>query len=119
MGLPGVGRDYGGWRWAVGASLSLPLAALAACIADGHAAMEAARHGFGLPCLLQGIASGLCVAAAPFFWLKASAPTSSTRAGSGLGAPAGAPGATDRQRHLATDDVLPSLSLGGAAHLPF
>src|SRR3546814_10081098 len=34
MGLPGVGRDYCGWRWAVGASLSLPLAALAACIAE-------------------------------------------------------------------------------------
>src|SRR3546814_16273731 len=76
--LPGVGRDYCGWRWAVGASLSLPLAALAACIADGHAAMEAARQDFGLRCLLQGVASGLGVGAALFFWLQAGAPQSSS-----------------------------------------
>src|SRR3546814_6921955 len=93
--LPGVGRDYCGWRWAVGASLSLPLAALAACIADGHAAMEAARQDFGLRCLLQGVASGLGVGAALFFWLKAGAPTSPTRAGWVIGIAAGAAGRSE------------------------
>ena len=106
MGLPGVGRDYGGWRWAVGASLSLPLAALAACITDGHAAMEAARHGFGLRCLLQGVAAGLGVGAALFFWLRAGAPTSPTRAGWVIGIAAGAAGATIVALHCASDDVV-------------
>src|SRR3546814_457836 len=106
MGLPGVGRDYGGWRWAVGASLSLPLAALAACIADGHAAMEAARQDFGLRCLLQGVASGLGVGAALFFWLKAGAPTSPTRAGWVIGIAAGAAGAKIVALHCQTDAVV-------------
>lgn len=117
MGLPGVGRDYGGWRWAVGASLSLPLAALAACITDGHAAMEAARQGFGLRCLLQGVASGLGVGAALFFWLKAGAPTSPTRAGWVVGIAAGAAGATIVALHCATDDVVHIALWHGAAVL--
>ena len=106
MGLPGVGRDYGGWRWAVGASLSLPLAALFACIADGHAAMEAVREGFDLRCLLQGLAAGLGVAAALFFWLKAGAPTSPTRAGWVVGIAPGAAGATIVALHCSSDEVV-------------
>jgi hypothetical protein len=106
MGLPGVGRDYGGWRWAVGASLALPLAALAACLADGHAAMESARHGVGLDCLLKGFASGLGVGAALFFWLRTGAPTSPARAGWVIGIAAGAAGATIVALHCATDDVV-------------
>ena len=117
MGLPGVGRDYGGWRWAVGASLSLPLAALAACIADGHAAMEAARHDVGLGCLLKGLASGLGVGGALFFWLKAGAPTSPTRAGWVVGIAAGAAGATIVALHCATDDVVHIALWHGAAVL--
>ena len=117
MGLPGVGRDYGGWRWAVGASLSLPLAALAACIADGHAAMEAARHGFGLRCLMQGVVSGLGVGAALFFWLRAGAPTSPTRAGWVIGIAAGAAGATIVALHCASDDVVHIALWHGAAVL--
>ena len=117
MGLPGVGRDYGGWRWAVGASLSLPLAALAACITDGHAAMESARHGFGLRCLLQGVASGLGVGAALFFWLKAAAPTSPTRAGWVIGIAAGAAGATIVALQCASDDVVNNAIWHGAAVL--
>ena len=117
MGLPGVGRDYGGWRWAVGASLSLPLAALAACIADGHAAMEAARHGFGFRCLVQGVAAGLGVGAALFFWLRAGAPTSPTRAGWVIGIAAGAAGATIVALHCASDDVVHIALWHGAAVL--
>ncbi|HET6527102.1 DUF1109 domain-containing protein [Sphingopyxis sp.] len=117
MGLPGVGRDYSGWRWAVGASLSLPLAALAACIADGHAAMEAVRDGFGLRCLMQGVASGFGVGAALFFWLKAGAPTSPARAGWVIGIAAGAAGATIVALHCASDDVVHIALWHGAAVL--
>ena len=117
MGLPGVGRDYGGWRWAVGASLSLPLAALAACITDGHAAMEAARHGFGLRCLLQGVAAGLGVGAALFFWLRAGAPTSPTRAGWVIGIAAGAAGATIVALQCASHDLVHNAHWHGTAVL--
>ena len=117
MGLPGVGRDYGGWRWAVLASLSLPLAALFATVSDGHAAMEAARHGFGMRCLLQGVASGLGVGAALFFWLRASAPTSPTRAGWVIGIAAGAAGATIVALHCADDDIIHIALWHGAAVL--
>src|SRR3546814_15941106 len=59
-----------------------------------------------LRCLLQGVASGLGVGAALFFWLKAGAPTSPTRAGWVIGIAAGAAGATIVALHCATDDVV-------------
>ncbi|HWV61922.1 MAG TPA: NrsF family protein, partial [Sphingopyxis sp.] len=68
MGLLGVGRDYGGWRWAVGALLALPLAALFVFFGDEHG-VEAAQRGFDIHCLLQGVVSGLGVGAALFLWL--------------------------------------------------
>lgn len=106
MGLPGVGRDYSGWRWAGLAALSLPLAALVVGLGDSHAAMEAMRHGYGPRCLLQGALSGLGVGAALFAWLKAGAPTSPARAGWVIGLAAGASGATIVALHCADDGLI-------------
>ena len=106
MGLPGVGRDYSGWRWAVLAALSLPIAALLLAVGDGHAAMDVARHGLDAHCLSLGIASGLGVGAALFFWLKSAAPTSPTRAGWVIGLASGAAGATIVALHCADDNLI-------------
>lgn len=106
MGLPGVGRDYSGWRWAVLAALSLPIAALLLAVGDGHAAMDVARHGLDAHCLSLGIASGLGVGAALFLWLKSAAPTSPTRAGWVIGLASGAAGATIVALHCADDNLI-------------
>lgn len=117
MGLPGVGRDYGGWRWAVGALLALPLAALFVSFGDGHAPAETARRGFDLHCLLQGMVSGLGVGAALFLWLKAGAPTSPTRAGWVIGVAAGAAGATIVALLCSSDDLV-HITLWHASAVP-
>lgn len=106
MGLPGVGRDYSGWRWAVLQALSLPLAALLSALGDGHAAMDAARHGLDAHCLSIGIVSGLGVGAALFLWLKSAAPTSPERAGWAIGLASGAAGAAIVALHCAQDNLI-------------
>lgn len=106
MGLPGVGRDYSGWRWAGLATLALPLSALVIGLGDSHAAMEAARPENGLRCMIEGALSGLGVGAALFFWLKGGAPTSPTRAGWVIGLAAGAAGAAIVALHCASNDMI-------------
>jgi len=117
MGLPGVGRDYGGWRWGVGALLALPLAALFVFFGDGHAAAETAHGGFEGQCLVQGVVAGLGVGAALFLWLKASAPTSPTRAGWVIGIAAGAAGATIVALLCSSDDLV-HITLWHASAVP-
>ncbi|SEH18311.1 hypothetical protein SAMN05428974_2538 [Sphingopyxis sp. YR583] len=117
MGLPGVGRDYGGWRWAVGALLALPLAALAVSFGDAHTHAETARVGFDVHCLLQGIVSGLGVGAALFLWLRAGAPTSPTRAGWVIGIAAGAAGASIVALLCSSDDLV-HITLWHASAVP-
>lgn len=117
MGLPGVGRDYGGWRWAAGALLALPLAALFVFLGEGHAATEAAHRGFDAHCLAQGLVSGLGVGAALFLWLKGGAPTSPTRAGWVIGMAAGAAGATIIAL-LCSSDELVHITLWHASAVP-
>jgi len=106
MGLPGVGRDYSGWRWAGLAAFALPLSALVMAMDDGHAAMEAAHPENGLHCLMQGVLAGLGVGAALFAWLKHGAPTSPERAGWVIGIAAGAAGATIVALHCASNDMI-------------
>lgn len=106
MGLPGVGRDYSGWRWAGLAALALPLSALFIAVEDGHAAMEAVRHGLDTRCLLQALMAGLGVGAALFFWLKGGAPTSPARAGWVIGIAAGASGAAIVALHCPIDGLV-------------
>ncbi|HJS10786.1 DUF1109 domain-containing protein [Sphingopyxis sp.] len=117
MGLPGVGRDYGGWRWAVGALLALPLAALFVFFGDVHEPAEAARRGFDVHCLLQGVVSGLGVGTALFLWLRAGAPTSPTRAGWVIGVAAGAAGATIVAMLCSSDDLV-HITLWHASAVP-
>lgn len=106
MGLPGVGRDYSGWRWAGLAALALPLSALAMAFSDGHAAIDAAHPENGLHCLAQGMLAGLGVGGALFAWLKGGAPTSPTRAGWVIGIAAGAAGATIVALHCPSNDMM-------------
>lgn len=106
MGLPGVGRDYSGWRWAGLASLALPLTALFIGFSDHHDAMEAMRPENGLRCLIDGVIAGLGVGTALFCWLKAGAPTSPERAGWVVGIAAGAAGATIVALHCASNDMI-------------
>ncbi|WP_137752124.1 DUF1109 domain-containing protein [Sphingopyxis sp. L1A2A] len=106
MGLPGVGRDYSGWRWAGLAALALPFSALVMGLGDSHAAMEAARPENGLRCMVEGVLAGLGVGAALFAWLKGGAPTSPTRAGWVIGIAAGAAGATIVALHCASNDMI-------------
>ncbi len=106
MGLPGVGRDYSGWRWAGLAALALPFSALVMAFGDGHAAMAAAHPADGLHCLGQGIVAGLGVGAALFAWLKGGAPTSPTRAGWVIGIAAGAAGAAIVALHCASNSMI-------------
>jgi hypothetical protein len=106
MGLPGVGRDYSGWRWAVLAALSLPLAALLLAFGDTHAAIDASHGGLDAHCLSLGIASGLGVGAALFLWLRSGAPTSPARAGWVIGLASGAAGATIVALHCADDNLI-------------
>jgi hypothetical protein len=117
MGLPGVGRDYGGWRWAVGALLALPLAALVVFFGEGHAAVETVHHGFDGQCLVQGVIAGLGVGAALFLWLRAGAPTSPTRAGWVIGIAAGAAGATIVALLCSSDDLV-HITLWHASAVP-
>lgn len=106
MGLPGVGRDYSGWRWAGLASLALPLTAIFMGFGDSHGAMEAMKPQNGLRCTIDGLIAGLGVGAALFCWLKASAPTSPTRAGWVIGIAAGAAGATIVALHCSSGDMV-------------
>lgn len=106
MGMPGVGRDYGGWRWAGLVALALPLSALLLSMGDSHAAMESARMGAGTRCLTEAVISGLGVGAALFAWLKAGAPTSPERAGLVIGLAAGSAGATIVALHCSIDNIV-------------
>ncbi len=106
MGLPGVGRDYSGWRWAGLAALALPFSALVMALGDGQAAMEAAHPENGIHCLVQGVFAGLGVGAALFAWLKGGAPTSPTRAGWVIGIAAGAAGVTIVALHCASNNMI-------------
>lgn len=106
MGLPGVGRDYSGWRWAGLAALALPLSALVMALDDGHAAAAAADPEIGLHCLAQGLLAGVGVGGALFAWLRNAAPTSPTRAGWVIGIAAGAAGATIVALHCPSNDMV-------------
>lgn len=106
MGMPGVGRDYGGWRWAGLVALALPLSALLLSMGDSHAAMESARMGVGTYCLAKALLAGFGVGAALFAWLKTGAPTSPRRAGLVVGLAAGSAGATIVALHCATDNII-------------
>lgn len=106
MGLPGVGRDYSGWRWVGLAALALPLTALFIGLGDHHRAMEAMRPENGLRCTIDGVIAGLGVGAALFCWLKAGAPTSPARAGWVIGIAAGAAGATIVALHCSSNDMI-------------
>ncbi|MBJ7438293.1 MAG: DUF1109 domain-containing protein [Sphingopyxis sp.] len=106
MGLPGVGRDYSGWRWAGLAALALPFSAFVMAMDNGHAAMETAHPENGIHCLMQGVLAGLGVGVALFVWLKGGAPTSPSRAGWVIGIAAGAAGATIVALHCASNDMM-------------
>lgn len=106
MGMPGVGRDYGGWRWAGLVALALPLSALLLSMGDSHTAMESARMGAGTHCLTKALLSGFGVGAALFAWLKAGAPTSPKRAGLVVGLAAGSAGATIVALHCPVDNIV-------------
>ncbi|ALC13330.1 NrsF family protein [Sphingopyxis sp. 113P3] len=117
MGLPGVGRDYGGWRWTALAALALPLSALFVGFSGERSAIEAARAGV-YPCFPMALASGLGVGAALFGWLRAGAPTSPARAGWVIGLGSGASGATIVALHCPLDDIVHiALWHGGAVLL--
>ena len=116
MGLPGVGRDYSGWRWAVLAALALPLTALFVAMGDNHAAAAGMRD--GTHCLMVGLFAGLGVGGALFAWLRAGAPTSPTRAGRVIGLAAGASGAAITALHCPQDNIVHiALWHGGAVLL--
>ena len=106
MGLPGVGRDYGGWRWAGLAALALPLTALFMGFADSHGAMTEMRPDHGMRCMVDGLIAGLGVGAALFAWLKGGAPTSPSRAGWVVGIAAGAAGAAAVALRCSSDDMI-------------
>lgn len=106
MGMPGVGRDYGGWHWAGVVALALPLSAIGLALGDSQVAMEAAAMDAGTLCLSQGVVSGLGVGAALFLWLRGGAPTSPTRAGLVIGIAAGAAGATIVALHCPVDNII-------------
>ncbi|MDZ3833570.1 MAG: NrsF family protein [Sphingopyxis sp.] len=106
MGLPGVGRDYNGWRWAGIAAMALPLSALFTGMEDSHAAMASVRHGIDTPCLAQALLAGLGVGASLFLWLRGGAPTSPTRAAWVIGIAAGASGAAIVALHCPIDDLV-------------
>jgi len=104
MGLPGVGRDYSGWRWAGLAAFALPLSAVFVAAGDSHTAVQA-MHDDGR-CLLVGLLAGLGVGGALFAWLRAGAPTSPERAGWVIGLAAGASGATIAALHCPVDSIV-------------
>ncbi len=106
MGLPGVGRDYSGWRWAGLAALALPLTALVVGLGDTHAAMHGMDPHGGMRCTLDGLVAGLGVGAALFAWLKGGAPTSLERAGWVVGVAAGAAGAAVLALHCSSDNMV-------------
>ena len=106
MGLPGVGRDYNGWRWAGLAALALPLTAIFIGFGDSHGAMEAIRPDHGMRCTFDGLVAGVGVGAALFAWLKGGAPTSPERAGWVIGIAAGAAGAAVVALHCSSNDMI-------------
>jgi len=106
MGLPSVGRDYSGWRWAGLAALALPLSAIFIGFGDSHSAMEAMRPEHGMRCTVDGLIAGIGVGAALFAWLKGGAPTSPTRAGWVIGIAAGSAGATAVGLHCSSNDMI-------------
>lgn len=106
MGLPGVGRDYSGWRWAGVAALALPLTAIFIGAGDSHGAMQAMHPRHGMYCTVSGLIAGLGVGAALFAWLKGGAPTSPERAGWVIGIAAGAAGAAVVALHCASNDMI-------------
>lgn len=106
MGLPGVGRDYGGWRWAGLAALALPLTALIIGLGDSHGALTEMRPDHGMRCTLDGLIAGVGVGAALFAWLKGGAPTSPARAGWVVGIAAGAAGAAAVALRCSSNDMI-------------
>lgn len=106
MGLPGVGRDYSGWRWAGLAALALPLTAILIGVGDSHGAMEAMKPEHGMGCTIDGLVAGTGVGVALFAWLKGGAPTSPSRAGWVIGIAAGAAGAAVVALHCASNDMI-------------
>ena len=106
MGLPAVGRDYSGWRWAGLAALALPLTAIFIGMGDNHAAMDAMRPETGMRCTIDGLIAGIGVGAALFAWLKGGAPTSPTRAGWVVGIAGGGAGATAVGLHCSSNDMI-------------
>ena len=106
MGLPAVGRDYSGWRWAGLATLALPLSAVFMGMSDSDHALAIMHSQNGIRCTGDGLIAGLGVGLALFFWLKGGAPTSPTRAGWVIGTAAGAAGATILGLHCSSDNMV-------------
>lgn len=106
MGMPGVGRDYGSWRWVGLVALTLPLSALLLAIQDHGGTVAAAAMETGYLCSVEGFLSGLGVGAALTLWLRRGAPTSPTRAGLAVGVAAGAAGATVVALHCPVDNII-------------
>lgn len=91
MAAPRVGNQHEAPRWALAAVAVLPLAALAAALAQGQlAAPFLDKHG---PfCALGGTAGGLLTGAVLTLWLRRGAPVSLTTAGFYTGVASGALG---------------------------
>ncbi len=87
---PGVGQASSGWRWALGAALLFPLAALVLSVNDGTMPMEAITSPRAIWCLGIGGGSGMLIGAALTAWLRRGAPVALARTGWLVGLAAGA-----------------------------
>ena len=91
MAQPSVGRDGGGWGWALGAALLFPATSLLIGIFSGG--LYTVDTESSLTCIISSGLSAILIGGALVFWLRRGAPTAPERAAWLTGLAAGALGA--------------------------
>ncbi|NNC72662.1 MAG: DUF1109 domain-containing protein [Sphingomonadaceae bacterium] len=106
MARPQVGSPHKGWRWALGAALVVPVAALIAALVGQTPLADRLHMNNGIECLAYSIGIGLLLGTVLTGWLRRGAPTSPERAGTVTGLAAGSLGALAYSMHCPHNDIV-------------
>ena len=105
MGMPRVGNDTGGWKWAAAMAGLLPAVGTVMLFDGSHHGVLSTVY-MGVPCTLAGMLSSSLTALLLVMWLRRGAPTSPELAGLLTGVGAGSLGIFAFSFHCPLVDIV-------------